>query len=269
MAYASSPLMLAIDRRIFDIPLEERLQARASDLDAWTKTMLPIIRLSISEAQNQIQTGHQDISTYFSDTAEPERNMNATLATATATTDTTNIDRIGPRRTDFRQRYQQTRNQPATISTNIRRSRHHDICNYLSGATAAVTTKHSMQNNTEEPITPTDNIFSGCRARALLNRIQPPRAQVTQATTEDPTTVTVNLLSPLRALCNRFQHPRSHETQATTGEPITSTVSTFSRLRALRNRFQQARTQPNTIATDTWRFFLAVPIKSNGVRSTN
>jgi hypothetical protein len=78
MAYASSPLMLAIDRCIFDIPLEERLQARTSDIDAWTKTMLPIIRLSISEAQNQIRTGHQDVRTYFSDTAAPERNMNAT-----------------------------------------------------------------------------------------------------------------------------------------------------------------------------------------------
>jgi hypothetical protein len=96
--------MLAIDRRIFDIPLEERRQARTLDLDAWTKTMLPIISLSISEAQNQIRTGHQDIRTYFSDTVEPERNMNATLATATASTDTTNIDRIGPRRTDSRQR---------------------------------------------------------------------------------------------------------------------------------------------------------------------
>jgi hypothetical protein len=37
MTYASSPLMLAIDRRIFNIPLEERLQARTSDIDAWTR----------------------------------------------------------------------------------------------------------------------------------------------------------------------------------------------------------------------------------------
>jgi hypothetical protein len=41
MAYASSPLILAIDRRIFDIPLEERLQGRTSDLAALTKTMHP------------------------------------------------------------------------------------------------------------------------------------------------------------------------------------------------------------------------------------
>jgi hypothetical protein len=61
------------------IPLEERLQSRTSDLVAWTKTMLPIIRLSISEAQKQLRDGHQDIRTYFSDTAAPERNMNATL----------------------------------------------------------------------------------------------------------------------------------------------------------------------------------------------
>jgi hypothetical protein len=69
--------MLAIDRRIFDISLEERLQARTSDLEAWTKTMLPAIRLSISEAQDQIRTGHQDIRTYFSDTAEPESTTDA------------------------------------------------------------------------------------------------------------------------------------------------------------------------------------------------
>jgi hypothetical protein len=64
IAYASSPRMLAIDRRIFDIP-EERLQGRTSDLAAWTKTMLPTIRLSISEAQNQLRTGHQDIPFLF------------------------------------------------------------------------------------------------------------------------------------------------------------------------------------------------------------
>jgi hypothetical protein len=61
----------AIDRRIFHIPLEERLRARISDLEAWNETMLPIIRLSISEAQNQILTGHQDIRSFFSDKAAP------------------------------------------------------------------------------------------------------------------------------------------------------------------------------------------------------
>jgi hypothetical protein len=58
--------MLAIDRRIFDLPLEDRLQERTSDLAAWTKTMLPTIRLSISEAQNQLRTGQQDIIPYLS-----------------------------------------------------------------------------------------------------------------------------------------------------------------------------------------------------------
>jgi hypothetical protein len=55
MAYANGPLMLAIDRRIFKIPLEERLQSRTSDVVAWTKTMLPVIRHSINEAQNQLR----------------------------------------------------------------------------------------------------------------------------------------------------------------------------------------------------------------------
>jgi hypothetical protein len=57
--------MLAIDRRIFDIPPEECFQGRKSDLASWTKTMQPAIRISISEAQNQLHTGHQDIRTYF------------------------------------------------------------------------------------------------------------------------------------------------------------------------------------------------------------
>jgi hypothetical protein len=127
--------------------------------------MLPTNRLSISEAQNQVRTGHQDIRTYLHNTAEPERNMNGTLAAATTTTATTTTDRIGPRRTDFRQRPHKIRNQPATTSTNIRRSRrYHDIRNYLYGATVAVTTTQAMQAATEEPITPTYNIFFRCRA---------------------------------------------------------------------------------------------------------
>jgi uncharacterized protein (DUF849 family) len=179
--------------------------------------------------------------------------MSKTFATATATTATTTTDRIGPRRTDFRQRPQHTRNKPATTSTNFRRSRYQDIRNYLSGATVAVTVTYATQAATEETITSTDNVLSRCRA--LRNRLQPPLIQGTEDTAEDPITPTVNTLSSLRALHNRFQHPRSQETQVNTEEPTTSTVSTFSRLRALRNRFQPARTHPSETSTDTWRFF--------------
>jgi hypothetical protein len=258
MAYASSPLTLAIDRRIFDIPLDERLQGRTSDLVAWTKTMLPAIRLSISAAQNQLRTGHQDIRTYFSDTVAPERNMNATVATATATVATTTTDRIGPRRTDFRQRPQQPRILPATTSTNIRRSRHHYIGddNHTHDVRSQGRTDHSH----------TQYLL------LIRNILQPPRTQVTQATTEeDPTTSTVNnpSLDYAPSATNRSQ-----ETQAPTEDPTTSTVSTFSRLRALRNRFQQARTQPNSISIDTWRFLpsyigATVPVKSNGVNGVS
>jgi hypothetical protein len=81
--------------------------------------MLPVIRYNISEARKQLRspTGHQDIRTYLSDTAAPERTMNATLTTATAATTTT--DRIGPRPTAMRQRPQQARTQPAPTSTDI------------------------------------------------------------------------------------------------------------------------------------------------------
>jgi hypothetical protein len=159
--------------------------------------------------------------------------MNEMLDAAPTTTATTTTDRIGPQRTDFRQRPRQPRIQPATTSTNIRRSRYQDIPNFLSGATVAVTTTHAAQTATEETIAPTDNIFS--RFCTLRNRLESPRSQVTQDTAEEPTSPTVNTFSSLRALCNRFQHPRSQETQAHTIEPTPSTVSTFSCLRALRN----------------------------------
>jgi hypothetical protein len=96
--------MLAIDRRIFLIPLEERLRSGTSDLEAWNKTMLPTIRLSISEARNQIITGHQDIRTFLPIKAAPVRHLNATLATASATIATKNQNRIVPDRTNPRQR---------------------------------------------------------------------------------------------------------------------------------------------------------------------
>jgi hypothetical protein len=75
--------------------------------------MPPTIQLSISEAHNQLRTGHQDIRTYFSGTAAPERNMSATLATVTATATTspkrlstaTTIDKK-PARYDFNQHSQ-------------------------------------------------------------------------------------------------------------------------------------------------------------------
>jgi hypothetical protein len=85
------------------LAIEERLQGRTSDIAARTKIMQPIIRISISEAQDQLRTGHRDIRTFFSDTAATERNTNETLVTASTTTDSTATGRIGPRRTEVRQ----------------------------------------------------------------------------------------------------------------------------------------------------------------------
>jgi hypothetical protein len=58
--YAHAPLMLAHDRRVLDVPLEERLQSRTSELLAWAKTMLPL-STEASATLVQLQTGHQDI----------------------------------------------------------------------------------------------------------------------------------------------------------------------------------------------------------------
>jgi hypothetical protein len=114
--------------------------------------MLPGICHSISDARKQLLAGHQYPRNHFSDMAAPERTMNATLTTVTAATTTT--DRIGPRLTAFRQRPQQTRTQPAPTSTNIRRSRHHDIRTF-SATTASEPTTNATHTATEEPTTST------------------------------------------------------------------------------------------------------------------
>jgi hypothetical protein len=202
--------------------------------------MQPTIRISICEAQNQLRTGHEDIRTSFYDTAAREWNTNETLATANTTTDNTATGRLGPRRTEVRQRPQQPRTQPSQSLKNIRRPRYQDIRNFLPRGTAAVTTAHATQSATEETIAPTNNLISRCRA--IRNRLQPPRSQATQDTAEEPTNPLENIISRMRALRTRFHTPRTQETQATTEKPTTPTDNTISPLRALGNRFQTART---------------------------
>jgi hypothetical protein len=73
MAYAHAPLMLAHDRRVLDVKLEERLQSRTSELLAWVETMLPVINRSVYDARAQLQTGHQDIRNYFYQRQWPPR----------------------------------------------------------------------------------------------------------------------------------------------------------------------------------------------------
>jgi hypothetical protein len=158
--------------------------------------MQPTIRISISEAQNQLRTGHQNIRTFFSDTAVTERNTNETLATANTTTDNTATGRIGPRRTEVQP--QQPRSQPAPALTNIRRPRYQDIRNFLPRATTVVTTAHATQTANEETIAPTNNLISRCRA--IRNRLQPPRSQATQDTAEESTNPLENAISRMRAL---------------------------------------------------------------------
>jgi hypothetical protein len=114
LAYAHAPIMLAHDRRIFEVPLEERLQSRTSELLAWAKTMLPVIKQSVRDAQAQIQTGHRDIRGFFS------RATAATIDhTATIPIDTSTARPIVPT-LDMWQHIQNARTQIATISSDIR-----------------------------------------------------------------------------------------------------------------------------------------------------
>jgi hypothetical protein len=147
--------------------------------------MQPIIRISISEAQDQLRTGHRDIRTFFSDTTATPRNTNETPANANTTTDNKATGRIGPQRNEVRQRPQQTRTQPAPAFTKLRRPGYQDIRSFLHRATAAVTTAHATRTATEETIAPTNNLIA--RGRAIRNRFQTPRSQATQDTAEEPT----------------------------------------------------------------------------------
>ena len=81
MAYAHAPLMLAHDRRVLDVPLEEILQSRTSKLLAWVKTMLPVMNRSVHDARAQLQTGHQDIRSYFSQATVATTDHTAAITT--------------------------------------------------------------------------------------------------------------------------------------------------------------------------------------------
>ena len=98
--------MLAIDRKILDTPLDDRLQSRTTDLVAWSKTMLPVIHQSISEAKEQIRTGHQDIRDYCEPTVPP--------------TATTVMIRTNNRLLARKRRSQKARTQKKTRSSDIR-----------------------------------------------------------------------------------------------------------------------------------------------------
>jgi hypothetical protein len=104
--------------KFFRDPLEERLQSRTSDLVALTKTMLPVIRHSISEARKQFRTGQQDIRTYFTDTQrqnQTRRRFSDAPIAPTITTVRTNSHLLA-----VQQRFQHAGTQATKISRDIR-----------------------------------------------------------------------------------------------------------------------------------------------------
>jgi hypothetical protein len=105
--------MLSHDRRVLDVPLEERLQSRTSELLAWAKTMLLVINRSVRDVRAQLQTGHQDLRSYF-----PQ----ATVATTDHIAATPIV--TSPARPnvplDSRQRFHRPRTRMATLSSDIR-----------------------------------------------------------------------------------------------------------------------------------------------------
>jgi hypothetical protein len=78
----------------------QELHSRTSELLAWAKTMLLVIRQGVRDPRAQLQSGHQDIHTYFS---------KATVATTAYTTATPTVTSPAPPNSlllDVRQRYQ-------------------------------------------------------------------------------------------------------------------------------------------------------------------
>jgi hypothetical protein len=114
-AYAHAPLMLAHDRRVLDVPLEERQQSRTTELLAWAKTMLPVINRSVRDARAQLRTGHQDIRSYFSNATVDTTDHAEPIPTATSPSTRPNVPLL-----DIRQRFQSARTRIATISSDIR-----------------------------------------------------------------------------------------------------------------------------------------------------
>ena len=102
--------MLAHDRRVLDILLEELLESRTSELIAWAKTMLPVIRQSVRDARTQIHTGHQDIRAHFSEASVTADAVVTRIATA-ANAPATRINRPDALLLDNRQLFQSAQNQ--------------------------------------------------------------------------------------------------------------------------------------------------------------
>jgi hypothetical protein len=57
MAYAYTRLILAFDRRIFDIPLEEHFQSRTSDLVAWPRQCMQLSIRAFAELRRNFVPG--------------------------------------------------------------------------------------------------------------------------------------------------------------------------------------------------------------------
>jgi hypothetical protein len=111
--------------------------------------MLPVIRRSIRDARAQLQTGHQDIRSYFFQATVTTTKQKAarpaatrptrpdvSLVDTTAQTATTPTIVTSPARRpnmsllDIRQHFQSARIRMATISSDIRQ---YDIRQYLTG----------------------------------------------------------------------------------------------------------------------------------------
>jgi hypothetical protein len=60
--YSSAHLLNIQDMKIFDKPIEERLEPRLSDLKAW----IQVVQKGIQEAHTQMREGVQDIRSSFS-----------------------------------------------------------------------------------------------------------------------------------------------------------------------------------------------------------
>jgi hypothetical protein len=237
LAYAYSPHMLAHDRRIFDIPLEDRLKSRTSDLVAWAKAMFPAIHQSLHDAQEQVDTGHQDIREYFSaNVTTVEQHTTPTVEPTTTNAGTRNAQLLRRERLQHARRAQSSTTPTARTST---------ASNSNAPATTAATAIPAATAN--------DTSATNSESANQRNQTQ-------TATTATATATSRAWRRPILAIRKRLQQARTRlatTNAATAAQTSNNNNNSHTRphLLTIRQRFQQAGTQVATLSSDIRRFF--------------
>jgi hypothetical protein len=152
--------------------------------------------------------------------------------------------------------------KPVIDLTIICRPRHHDIRNYLCHDSGGNSHARDAKPPGRQPITPTDNISSHFVLPTEVSHHEPRGHNHGRR----PTIIVNTLFSPTRPPLQPIPAP-TITGDASNAATDSQYLLSFTRLS---HRFQRARTQPDTVSTDTWRFFPWQQSQlPNGVSLTN